>query len=119
MAAMIEDLEPDLGIAERLLVGLRSAHRHQCILAAPDDLRRQAAYALQKVRQALTVKNRLPGDARDFRARILEGLELLRSPLAAVEPGELRSVLRIVNAQVERRALGDHEDVEDFALGRL
>src|SRR5215469_14993436 len=106
MTAMIEYLQPGLGVAERPLVGLRGAHRHQRILAAPDDLRRQAAYALQKVRQTPIVKNRLPGDARDFGARVLEGLELLRSPLAAIERGELRRALRIVYAQVERRALG-------------
>src|SRR5258708_8152505 len=71
------------------------------------------------MRQALTMKNWLPGDARGFGARVLESLELLRGSLASVEFGELRRVIRIVDAQVERCALRDHEEVEDFALRRF
>src|SRR5216683_2878802 len=119
MATMIENRDLRFCVFERLSVRLRRAHRHQRVLAPPDDLRRQAAHALQKMRQALTMKNRLPGDARGLSARVLEGLELLRGALAAVELGELGRTLRIVDAQVERRALRDHEDVEDLALRRL
>src|SRR6185437_1982477 len=113
MAAIIENREPRFGIFERLLVGLCGAHGHQRILAPPYYLRWQAADALQEMGQALAMKNRLPGDARGFRACVLEGLELLRGSLAAIELSELRRGLRIVDAQVERRALCDHEDVED------
>src|SRR6202007_2819455 len=87
--------------------------------AAPHDLCRQPANALQKMRQALTMKNWLPGDARGFGARVLESLELLRGSLASVEFGELPCVLRIVDAQIERCALRDHENVEDFSLRRF
>src|SRR5512146_922082 len=117
MAAVIENREPCFGVAQRLLVGLGSAHRHQIVLAAPDDLRWQAAYAVEEVRQAGVMENGLPGDARGFGTRVLKGLELLRSSLATVKFGELRSGLRIVDAQVERRTLGYHEDIEDFILG--
>src|ERR1700730_6843060 len=99
-----------------MLVRLRCAHRYQRVLASPDDVRRQAAHALQKMWQALTMKNLLPGDARGLSTRVLEGLELLGSAINAVELGELRRALRIMDAQVERRALRDHEDVEDLAL---
>src|ERR1700730_16029827 len=117
MAAIVKNRQSRFSILERLLIGLRCAHRDQCVLTAPYDLCRQPAHALQKIGQGGGMKTRLPRYARGLRARVLEGLELRGCPLATVELAKLGRGLRIVDTQVERRALGDHEDVKDLAFG--
>src|SRR5260370_1964376 len=93
MPTLVESDE--LRARDALIVKLGDAERHDRVLLAPNQERRETGNPVEQMRHALVEHVGLPCDARRLRARVFPCLELLRLLLAAEERGKLGSGARI------------------------
>src|SRR6266851_7068726 len=101
------------GAGNRLVVGFARAHRHHSVLSTPDQKCGQSCDTLEQLGETGVEHVWLPGYPRRLRARLLPCFILLGSLFAAIQLGELRRTLNIVNLKAKKILAGRDRLIEE------